>query len=153
MSWTKPKTNILFGLKKIVKYELFFTYLLLFLVKPNNLDWMPYLLATHYIRHSHLLWTCIVTIVIVCPCTNKNLSIDAKLRRQTWIKDNPYMALCQRKNMETLFQIIQKSKLYTCINDLRLAMLGQPSIKIYSNPNPHLYFLSPKQKIWFWRPK
>ena len=62
-------------------------------------------------------------------------SIDVKLTWQTWPKDNPYMALCQRKNMETLFQIIQKSKLYICINDLRLAMLGQPSIKIHPNPN------------------
>ena len=84
MSQTKPKTNILVGLKKIVKYELFFTYLLLFLVKPNNLDWMPYLLATHYIRHPQLLWTCIVTIVIVCPCTNKNLSIWKELICNTW---------------------------------------------------------------------
>ena len=33
-------------------------------------------------------------------------------------------------------------------------MLGQPSIKIHPNlnPNPHLYFISPKQKIGFGGP-
>ena len=65
MSQTKPKTNIIFRLKKIVKDEQFFGLLICSCFGLNPIIWTGYYIyRPHYIRHSQLLWTWIVTIVL-----------------------------------------------------------------------------------------